>query len=84
MIRVLALRAEGLRVISSSEPHVQFLLPGELSGRWQGRSAYLCHTSACVAIALKRKSLNRALKCALPGDILEKISQALSHEAHSR
>lgn len=38
-----------------------------------GRSAYLCKNNACIEIARKRKSLERALSCKIEMQILEMI-----------
>lgn len=38
-----------------------------------GRSAYLCKNSACIEVARKRKSLERAFSCKIEMQILEMI-----------
>ena len=44
----------------------------------QGRSAYVCPKPACIQAATHGKKLQKALKCAIPGDIVGTLVQALS------
>ena len=43
-----------------------------------GRSAYLCPTEACFEEALKRKRLQKALKCDLHSSILNMLQKQLN------
>jgi uncharacterized protein len=44
-----------------------------------GRSAYLCHSEACLKVAQKKNALGRALRIAIPADIYGQIqTQILS------
>lgn len=36
-----------------------------------GRSAYICKTESCVALAAKKKGLERHFKCAIPHKLYE-------------
>jgi len=78
MIRVLAIRAQGAHILAPSQQALKLFLPEESVSSFQGRSAYLCAQKACFEIALKRKSLSRALKCALPSDIVERLADYVS------
>ena len=82
MIRIMAVRAKGPIVKHPTHPSVCWFAPGESSGNYQGRSAYLCPHQDCLAIAIKRKSLNRSLKCTLPSDMLEKLSEYFRDMVH--
>ncbi|MEB3206033.1 MAG: YlxR family protein [Vampirovibrionales bacterium] len=71
----MAIRAQGpLAMPASTTPAICWFMPNEPIGKNQGRSAYLCLDEACLATALKRKSLSRALKCTLPSDMLSKLT----------
>ena len=47
-----------IRVVRDAEGHVVI----DPTGRLNGRGAYLCHDPACWEAALKRRSLERALR----------------------
>ncbi|GGI94511.1 hypothetical protein GCM10010885_00020 [Alicyclobacillus cellulosilyticus] len=61
-----------IRVVST--PEGEILL--DETGRRNGRGAYLCRKPECLKAARKRKSLERALKRAIP----ETIYDALAHQ----
>ncbi|MCG9892687.1 MAG: YlxR family protein [Thermosynechococcaceae cyanobacterium MS004] len=42
-----------------------------------GRSAYLCPQKSCVAIAPKKKRLERALKAVVPPEVYEQLEQLI-------
>ncbi len=39
------------------------------TGKKNGRGAYICPTTECVALALKRKALERSLKTPIPEEV---------------
>ena len=43
------------------------------SGKRAGRGAYLCQSPDCVALALKQKKLERALKTPLPEAVADEL-----------
>lgn len=47
------------------------------TGKTSGRGAYLCPTTACFELALKRKALERSLKITLPEETLASLRAAL-------
>jgi hypothetical protein len=47
-----------IRLVRTEEGHVEI----DQSGKLRGRGAYLCHDSRCWTTALKRRSLERALR----------------------
>lgn len=51
------------------------------SGKVPGRGAYLCHALACLDLALKRKSLERALGASPSPDQVERLRQQFSADA---
>ena len=48
------------------------------TGKRSGRGAYVCATAECVAIALKRKALERSLKTPIPPDVAEALQAAVT------
>ena len=45
----------------------------DLSGKAQGRGAYICKNTGCLGKAQKSKGLERSLKSALPQEIYESL-----------
>jgi predicted RNA-binding protein YlxR (DUF448 family) len=66
-----------LRVVLT--PEEQILL--DLRGRQNGRGAYVCKNVECLRQARKKKSLERALKTAIPSAIYDDLEQTLVREA---
>lgn len=50
-------KSELVRVVRTPEGEIR----ADLSGKLNGRGAYLCRSSACFEKAVKRKALERAL-----------------------
>jgi len=48
------------------------------TGKKSGRGAYVCPTGQCVALALKKKSLERSLKTSLPEEAAEALRAAVA------
>jgi len=46
------------------------------TGKRNGRGAYLCPRLDCLRVAQKRKSLDRALKTAVPVDAWDRLEEA--------
>ena len=44
-----------------------------------GRSAYLCPDEACLEEALRRKRLQKALRCQVPNSVVEVLQKRLNH-----
>jgi predicted RNA-binding protein YlxR (DUF448 family) len=49
------------------------------SGRANGRGAYLCADGSCWALALKRKSIERALGVSLPPEVRAQLEGGVGH-----
>lgn len=47
------------------------------TGKRSGRGAYVCPTPECVAVALKKKQLERSLKTPLPVGLVEDLRAAV-------
>ena len=66
-------KKEMIRVIRTSEG--EFLL--DATGRKNGRGAYLCPNSACLAKAVKNKGLERSFKQAIPKEVYEALEKEM-------
>ncbi len=50
------------------------------TGKMSGRGAYICRDAECFEKARKRKSLERALKCAIPAEIYDSLKEQIPNE----
>ena len=66
-------KKEMIRVIRTSEG--EFLL--DATGRKNGRGAYLCPNSDCLAKAGKNKGLERSFKQAIPKEVYEALEKEM-------
>lgn len=66
-------KKEMLRVIRSQEG--EFLL--DATGKKNGRGAYLCPSSDCLAKAIRQKGLERSFKQAIPQDVYEMLEREM-------
>ena len=66
-------KKEMIRVIRTSEG--EFLL--DATGRKNGRGAYLCPNSDCLAKAVKNKGLARSFKQAIPKEVYEALEKEM-------
>ena len=51
----------------------------DLSYKAQGRGAYVCKNSECVALAAKKKAFNRALKGMVSEEVINSIKMELEN-----
>lgn len=66
-------KKEMIRVIRTSEG--EFLL--DATGRKNGRGAYLCPNSDCLAKAVKNKGLEGSFKQAIPKEVYEALEKEM-------
>lgn len=66
-------KKEMIRVIRTSDG--EFLL--DATGRKNGRGAYLCPNSDCLAKAVKNKGLERSFKQAIPKEVYEALEKEM-------
>ena len=64
-----------LRVVRAPDGTVSV----DQSGRAPGRGAYLCADGSCWTAALKKKSIERALRAALPSDVRSRLQGGVAH-----
>ena len=66
-------KKELVRVVKSPEGEISL----DLTGKNNGRGAYVCKDAACLKKAQKAKRIERAFDCAIPDEIFEKMEQEL-------
>ena len=66
-------KKELVRVVKSPEGEISL----DLTGKKNGRGAYVCKDAACLKKAQKAKRIERAFDCAIPDKIFEKMEQEL-------
>ncbi|MBQ8227466.1 MAG: YlxR family protein [Clostridia bacterium] len=66
-------KKELVRVVKSPEGEISL----DLTGKKNGRGAYVCKDAACLKKAQKAKRIERAFDCAIPDEIFEKMEQEL-------
>lgn len=63
-------KKELIRVIRTPEGEIRL----DLTGRANGRGAYLCNNPDCLKKAQKRRSLSRSLGCEIPQEVYEGLA----------
>ncbi len=67
-------KRELIRVVRTPEGEVV----ADITGKKNGRGAYLCPKSACLRKAQKSKRLEKALECAIDEQVYDGIAQMLA------
>ncbi|GMA48995.1 hypothetical protein GCM10025857_03520 [Alicyclobacillus contaminans] len=62
-------KRELIRVVHTPDGAVEL----DLTGRKNGRGAYVCRKMDCFKLARKKKSLERALKTAIPESVFDEL-----------
>ena len=63
-----------LRVIKTPEDEIVL----DVTGRKNGRGAYICASMECLQNAQKRKGLERSLKVAIPTEVYQNLEMEMS------
>lgn len=58
-----------LRIVKSAENKIEI----DLSGKKNGRGAYICRSKACLELALKNKGLERSFQIAIPDEVKSEL-----------
>ncbi|MBI2843839.1 MAG: YlxR family protein [Armatimonadetes bacterium] len=53
------------------------------TGKAPGRGAYICRNATCVAMAAKKKGLDRALRTTAPAELYEKLMQVVQENENA-
>ena len=62
-----------MRVLKTAEGQIVL----DTTGRKNGRGAYLCPSSDCLAKAIRQKGLERSFKQAIPQDVYEMLDREM-------
>ena len=66
-------KRELIRILCTEEKEVIL----DVSGRKNGRGAYICPNTECLEKAIKNKGLERAVKMAVPASIYEELKKEM-------
>lgn len=67
-------KKELIRVLRTEEN--EFVL--DVTGKKNGRGAYICNSKECFAKACKNKGLERSFKQAIPTEVYERLEKEMS------
>lgn len=62
-----------VRVVKTPEDSVLL----DTTGKKSGRGAYVCPSQECLSLAVKHKSLQKALQQEIPAEVLESINRQI-------
>ena len=62
-----------IRVVKNKEGYLNI----DLTGKMNGRGAYICSNKECLEKAKRNKGLNRALKTEIPDEIYDKLDSMI-------
>ena len=66
-------KKELVRVVKSKDGDVDL----DLTGRANGRGAYICNKLSCLQAARKARRFEKAFSCKIPDDVYERMEEAL-------
>ena len=69
-------KKELIRVVKNKENEIKV----DLTGKANGRGAYICNDPECFKKAKKTKSLNRALETGIPDEIYDDLLEEISDD----
>ncbi len=70
-------KRELIRVIKTPEDEIMI----DLTGKKNGRGAYICNSTECLRLARRRRSLAHSLKTDIPEEIYEKLEREMTEHA---
>ena len=65
-----------IRVVRTQEGEI---LP-DMTGKMNGRGAYICRSQQCLEIAVRKKGLERSLRCRVDGQVYEDLLGAFADQ----
>lgn len=69
-------KKELVRVVKSADGDISL----DLTGKKNGRGAYICPEVSCLEKAKKAKRLERAFECTIPAEVYEAMESELKNE----
>ncbi len=67
-------KKELIRVVRDTDGQIHI----DVTGRANGRGAYICRDKKCLEQAIKRKGLDRTLKVSVPAQAIENLKKELA------
>lgn len=64
-----------IRIIKTPEDNIEL----DVTGKKNGRGAYVCRSLECLNKAIKNKSIERSLKVNVPDDVYESLKKELEN-----
>lgn len=75
--RQMKAKKEMIRVIKAGSDEDETTISLDATGRKNGRGAYICPNSECLAAAMKSKGLERSLKMPIPKDVYDLLTKEM-------
>lgn len=72
-------KKELLRIVRSASGEIVI----DPTGKKPGRGAYVCRSRDCIAAALKKKALERALRTAVPAELIDELNRAVQENENA-
>lgn len=69
-------KKELVRIVKSKEGEIAV----DLTGKANGRGAYICRDSECLKKAIKSKRVERALETQIPDEVYERLIEEIESE----
>lgn len=73
-------KKEMIRVIKTPEDEIIL----DITGKKNGRGAYICNSTVCLQQAIRQKGLERSLKTAIPKEIYDSLLKQLENAEKSQ
>ncbi len=70
-------KKELVRVVKPKEGDVDL----DLTGRANGRGAYICRSLSCLQNARKARRFEKAFSCKIPDEVYDRMEEALKNDA---
>lgn len=71
-------KKEMMRVLKTPEDEIVL----DVTGKKNGRGAYLCISKECLMKARKNKGLERSFKMSIPNDVYDNLEKEFEEEVH--
>ncbi len=72
-------KKELVRVVKPKEGDIDI----DLTGRANGRGAYICRCLSCLQQARKTRRFEKAFACRIPDEIYDRMEEALKNDDHT-
>lgn len=66
-------KKEMIRVLKTPEDEIVI----DVTGKKNGRGAYICNSLSCLQKAIKTRGLERSLKVSIPKDVVETLEKEM-------